>query len=240
MAKTTVMFMGTVPFEAELDGTVVFRTYLDGVTDDSATTRVYFERGGHVVSLTNYFPMAANGRSTLKVTAVTEFFESDYRKDHANIVSLLNYVNSGAFVATPVDADPPSITVKKSSIKGLLFAQGIAGAGQWDGTINLADEFRPVSVDKLTPFDAINVGQFVDRVNVQTVHVMKTGLAQNLDTPIIIEGGYAIGNFAESTEFERKEIPHGDGYDGFSPIMVGVSKIVIGSMSDTPTTEINE
>ncbi len=234
--KTTVMFMGTIPFESEADGVVVFRTYLDGVTDDSATTRVYFERGGHVVSLTNYFPMAANGRATLKITAQTEYFESDYRKRNAEIISLLNYARNhgGAFSETAVDSSVPTISVKKSSIKGLLFAQGIAGAGQWDGTINLADELKPVPVDRINVFNAIRVGRLRDIGTARNITVRNKRLNEPAHSFIIDSGEIVIRAFDEDTGINRKEIPHGDGRDAFRAVRVGGRKITIGSMSATP------
>ncbi len=240
IAKTTVMFMGTVPFEAELDGTVVFRTYLDGVTDESATTRVYFEKGGHVVSLTNYFPMAANGRATLKITAMTEYTESNYRKDHANIVSLLNYASSGVFVATPVASDPPSITIKKSSIKGLLFAQGIAGAGQWDGTINIAEEYAGTEIDTTSTSGAINIGAISETVHTRTMTSKKILATQVMQNPIIAGGEMQVSALFDLVDTETEEIPHGDGSDAFRPIFIDTRKITLGFMSGSASIDTED
>lgn len=250
-AKTTVMFMGTVPYESPADGVVVFRTYLDGVIDDSATVRVYFERGSHVVSLTNYFPMAADGRATLKVTAVTEYFESDYRKENANVISILDYVKnqkvevdtkgvpflSKKYEQQPVDATPPTISISKSSIKGLLFAQGIAGAGQWDGTINVAEDFAAVPLDTLSVFGAIKLGKMIDSPVVKKITVKRANVNQRLDTAIKAGGIYDVLSFDESIGSLTEDIPNGSGTDYFRAISIDGSKYTIGFMNTKASVE---
>lgn len=252
-SKTTVMFMGTVPYESPADGVVVFRTYLDGVIDDSATVRMYFERGSHVVSLTNYFPMAADGRATLKVTAITEYFESDYRKENANVTSILDYVKnqkvevdakgvpflSKTYEQQPVDATPPTVTISKSTIKGLLFAQGIAGVGQWDGTINVSEYLAPVSLDYLTPFGAIKVAGLKDQISAKTIPVRRMNPSDTFSKVKSDNTNY-VCSFGESTSFGLEEIPHGDGTDVFRKLTVGNSKIMLGKVKTVVSTDIEE
>ena len=230
-SKTTVMFMGTVPFESNTDGMITFRTYIDGVLDDTSTLSYYFDRGSHVVSLTNYFPMAADGRATLKVTAITEYFESDYRKKNADIISILDYVKNQTvevdkdgvphltkvYEQTKIDTTPPVTTISKSSIKGLLFAQGIAGAGQWDGTIHVSEEFKAISLDSTTPFAALEVGKFGEKCVVKGVSVKSTTVNELFEA-VVKKQRIDVEEFGEGYSFSREEVPHGDSNDVFVPI----------------------
>lgn len=250
--KTTVMFMGIVPFESSLDGMITFRTYLDGVLDDTAIVSSYFDRGSHVVSLTNYFPMAANGRATLKITAMTEYFESDIRRNNADIVSLLDYVKNQSITTNDkgvpylsktyeqkgIDVTPPTTTIKKSTIKGVLFAQGIAGAGQWDGTINIAEEFSPVSLDTMIPFGALVIGKFRDLCTVNSKLVKQTRLDETFVAVHKIDE-IGVERISEDTSFSREEVPHGDGDEIFVPVSLD-GRFVLDFMKTSLITNLDE
>lgn len=250
-AKTTVMFMGTVPFESSLDGIITFRTYLDGVIDESATVSSYFDRGSHVVSLTNYFPMAADGRATLKITAVTEYFESDYRRGNADIISLLDYVqNQGIEVdkagvphltkeyeQKAIDTTPPVTTIKKSTIKGLLFAQGIAGAGQWDGTINVSEYMDAVPLDTMSVFGEVKVGRMLDKPVLKKVVVKNTKILQKMEEPILAGGINEVMSFDEATSFTKEDIPNGSGTDFFRSISIDGNRITVGFMNTSSSID---
>lgn len=215
--KTTVMFMGTVPFETSLDGTVTFRTYLDGVLDDTAIVSSYFDRGSHVVSLTNYFPMAADGRATLKITAIAEYFESDMRRGNANIISILDYVKNQAiqidakgvpslvkeFQQQAIDTTPPVLTIKKSTIKGLLFAQGIAGAGQWDGTINAIDDLLPIKVNSLF----FNVSSMGESINLKKQKPIVFDLSDEMETTYAGGVEYKVASIVENVGITEEDVP---------------------------------
>jgi hypothetical protein len=244
-AKTTVMFMGTVPFEADLDGVAVFKTYLDGALDETATVHYYFERGSHVVSLTNYFPMAADGRATLKITMITEYFESDYRKQNTDVISILDYVqNQGIevddkgvphltkeFTPGEIDVTPPVVNIKKSTIKGLLFAQGIAGAGQWDGTINVTDGFAPVALRTLVN-GGIRVGCLRDSARFTEFEFLTKNITERLTEHIKAGGEKTIGKLSDAASFEMDQIPVGQGVDYFIGVKVGIP-LRLGFMNDT-------
>lgn len=251
-SKTTVMFMGTVPFDSTLDGMITFRTYIDGVLDDTSTLSYYFDRGSHVVSLTNYFPMAADGRATLKVTAITEYFESDYRKKNADIISILDYVKNQTvevdkegvphltkvYEQTEIDTTPPVTTISKSSIKGLLFAQGIAGAGQWDGTIHVSEEFKAISLDSTTPFGALEVGKFGEKCVVKGVSVKSTTVNELFEA-VVKKQRIDVEEIDEGYSFSREEVPHGDSNDVFVPISMD-GRFVLNFMKTNITSDLNE
>lgn len=251
-AATTVMFMGTIPFESTADGHIVLQSYLDGVLDETSVVRQYVERGQHSVSLTGYYPMKADGRATLKVTMITEYFESDVRIQNSNIISLMDYAKNQAievdeegvphltteYEQQEVDTTPLTVTIRKSTIKGILFAQGIAGAGQWDGTINITDMFEPVKVNMLNPFSVIRVGKFDERVSTRTHLVM--GVHQSEDFRAVDSfREIADGEFIEGTAFEKKDIPHREGVDFLAPVSLD-RRFVLGFMSSAITADIKE
>lgn len=237
--STTVMLMLTIPFEASLDGTVVLNTYMDGVLDETAMVSEYVDRGSHVITVSNYFPMKANGRATLKVGMSVEYTESAIREHDAKIVSILNYIDTGELPDFVPDTTVPTITIKKSAIKGLLFAQGMAGAGQWDGTINAVDYLSPTPIEVLTVFDEVRVGRFSDSASVEATHYVGRVLSQQIGRHTVTLDETVVRSFNESNEFDLEEIPHGDGADGFIPIIVGGAAITLGTLDDSATAEIN-
>lgn len=227
---TTVMFMGTVPYEASLDGNVIIRMYLDGMIDDTATVRQYADRGFNLISLTNYFPMRADGRVTLKITMQAEYFESDARVQQSNIVSMLDYVKNQKvevdskgvpylakeYVQQKVDTTPLTVSIKKSAIKGLLFAQGIAGAGQWDGTINVTDDFKAIKVGS-TFFKVAPMGE---RFTVKKQKPIVFSLEEKIET--LFAGGveYKVAPMGEKIGITEEDVPTIPITEGFRKVQL--------------------
>ena len=107
-----------------------------------------------------------------------EYFESDKRKQDADITTSKNFLTAlsttGATVTDNIvqfpsydpgviDTTVPTATIDKGGVKAVLYGQGIAGEGKWDGTINFSEDIRKIiqftgglTVDKnLT--DSVNV-----------------------------------------------------------------------------------
>ena len=137
--NATPIFIATIPLEMECDGNVVFEYRIDGVTVADCTVTKYLETGKHFVTLSNYFTVNKSERATLTVVAYTEYFESNSRKQDAQIASILKYINTGTYAEQAVDTTMPKAKIPAFGIKAVLFAQGLAGTEHWDGTINLTD-----------------------------------------------------------------------------------------------------
>ena len=157
------LFIATIPFCMDLDGYVVFRYYLDGVLIETDTIRQYVARGEHFATISNNLVIEKNARNTLKVTACTEYFESDVRQQAAKILSFENYISTGTYKELELDTTISSATIAKDSIKAVLFAQGLAGTASWEGTINIVEEMTAVILN-----NALSVIPMNDSVSVNT------------------------------------------------------------------------
>lgn len=143
---TRAIFLATIPFAVDRDGYIVINYYIDGVMQEADTLRQYVERGEHFITISTNRSVERNARATLSVRALTEYFESDTRQQSAKIASILDYISTGTYTEQAVDTTAPKATIAKQTIKAVLYAQGLSGAAEWDGTLNLVDEVAPVQL----------------------------------------------------------------------------------------------
>lgn len=144
-----------VRLETSLDGLLVLQFYNDGVLDKNRTYKQYLERGAHIVTIADVYDMASNERRTINVLAHMEYFESDTRKQDAEIKTQNNFLaaieNNAPTVADNVvvfpayekgviDETVATATIKAGCVNMVLYGQGVAGEGKWDGTINFTEE----------------------------------------------------------------------------------------------------
>lgn len=260
--ETTVLFMTTIPFEASLDGVMAFRYYLDGV--EVSKVKQYVDRGNHVVTLMEYFPMSADGRSTLQVTGISEAFESDVRKQNAKILSFKDWIDhqtvttvttttstitnaeTGEVISTslsestfgyeykeqPVDATVASFGIEKSTVRAVLFAQGLAGQGQWDGTINLTEDIKPVKFI----LDMFKVGTMTDRVVVQKQTPEKIDLNERFKTTFAGGIEYKVAPMTEAVNADRVTIAVTAIQDSMQKVRMDM-KFSLNGMNDSVTIE---
>lgn len=251
--ETTVLFMTTIPFEASLDGVLSIKYYLDGV--EASGVKQYVDRGNHVITLMEYFPMSADGRSTLKVTGISEPFESDVRKQNAKILSFKDWIDhqtittiastnaeTGAITAEsafgyeykehPVDATVASFGIEKSTVRAVLFAQGLAGQGAWDGTINVTDDIEPVKFI----LDMFKVGTMTDKVMVQKQTPEKIDLNDRMK--VTFAGGieYKVGDMTEAVNADAVVIPTTAIRDSMQKVRMNL-KFSMNGMNDSVTIE---
>lgn len=147
----------TARLELSLDGILVLQFYTDGAIDKLRTYRKYLERGEHFVAISDVYNVDNNDRHTISVMAHMEYFESDTRKQQANAKTHNNFLEAikttGATVTDNVVAFPTyevaeidttiaSASIKKNEVCAILYGQGVAGEGKWDGTINFAENIN--------------------------------------------------------------------------------------------------
>ena len=160
--NSRVMFFMTVRLSVSLDGVLVIKFYEDAKADEERVFKKYLERGTHFVTLTELYEVSTNDRRTLSIKAHMEYFESDKRKQDADITTSKNFLTAlsttGATVTDNIvqfpayepgviDTTVPTATIDKGGVKAVLYGQGIAGEGKWDGTINFAE-----NIDKIIDF----------------------------------------------------------------------------------------
>ena len=157
-----ILFLMTVRLSVSLDGVLVLKFYTDAVEDKDRVFKKYLERGTHFVSLNELYTAETNDRHTIVVKAHMEYFESDVRRQAADIATSKNFLQAisdtgaivinevvqfPAYVPGVIDTTIPTATIDKGGVKAILYGQGIATDGKWDGTINFAE-----SIDKIIDF----------------------------------------------------------------------------------------
>lgn len=147
-AATHPIFIATIPFSVDRDGIVVFKYYLDEVLMSDDTVRQYVSRGDHFVTLSNNMSEDENTRHTLAIKACTEYTESDIRQQSAKMMSLEHYISTGEYIAKDIDTTIPTANIAKNTIRAVLYAQGMARTGKWDGTINISDAIAPIATGR--------------------------------------------------------------------------------------------
>ena len=103
LANIRPTFLATIPVEMDLDGNVIISYYLDGKLLDTSTLVGYYERGSHVITITNNFPAKKDEKKTLSVKIKAEYFSSDVRLNKASINSLIGYAMGGVYNPQAVD-----------------------------------------------------------------------------------------------------------------------------------------
>lgn len=188
------IFLMTVRLNISLDGVLVFQFYNDGMIENDRTYRKYLERGEHFVSLSDIYNVSSNTRHTISITAHMEYFESDNRKQQADIQTNKNFLDAlaetGATVTDNVVAFPAyniaeidttvaNANIKKGDVCAILYGQGVAGEGKWDGTINLNDDLGFVVWSGDLSFDKENFNEsFVTTLQVPT----RSNFAESVDS----------------------------------------------------------
>lgn len=148
-ANAHPVFIATIPFTTDRDGYVTFKYYLDEVLMPDDILRQYVSRGDHFVTLSNNMTAEKDTRHTLAVKACTEYVESDARQQAAKIMSFERYITTGKYTAQAIDAAIPKVTIAKNTIRAVLYAQGMAGTDEWDGTINISEYITPMDLPRM-------------------------------------------------------------------------------------------
>lgn len=148
-ANAHPVFIATIPFTTDRDGYVTIKYYLDEVLMSDDTVRQYVSRGDHIVTLSNNLTTEKDTRHTLSLKACIEYFESDIRQQAAKIASFEQYIATGKYMEQPIDTAPPVARIAKNTIRAALYAQGLAGTEEWDGTINIAEYITAMALPML-------------------------------------------------------------------------------------------
>ena len=237
------IFLATIPFTIDRDGYVVFRYYLDGAVMEEDTIRQYVERGEHFATLTNNFLIEKDKRATVSLRACTEYFESDRRKQDAQILSILDYVKNQSiktdtsgnaaltvkYQDTDIDTTIPNATIAKAAIKAVLFGQGMAGQGKWDGTLNVAEDFTAIRIDG----GKITIGTFTETFTAAVQEPKRITAADTYETIQAFPGGEKlVAHFTEDIITMGKEVLHRESDEILHPIRIEHRTIMLSPMTD--------
>lgn len=156
ISEALPIFLTTIPLEMLKDGNIIIRYYVDNMIVNNDTVVNYFDSGKQIVTLVNHFDVAKNAKFQLKVTAQMEYYESETRQQQADINALIDFANSGEYVAGVIDDSVPTAEIDAYAIKAVLFAQGFLGSDKWDGTLYLEDMIERISIDKSVDISTIH------------------------------------------------------------------------------------
>lgn len=155
------IFLLSLRLRTDLDGVINIQFYTDGVVDESRLYRKYLAMGEHIITIADIYAVENNDRHTISVKARMEYFESDTRRQDADIKTHKNFLqalaDTGATVDTEtnivafpayavadIDTTIPTATIKKNECLAVLYGQGIDGSGKWDGTLNFTDDITGI------------------------------------------------------------------------------------------------
>lgn len=193
--KSEPIMLLTVRLSTNLDGVLVIQFYTDGAIDNLRTYRKYLARGEHFISLSDIYNVENNERHTISIKAHMEYFESDTRRQQADIITGNNFLealkNTGATVADNVVAFPTyevgvidttvaTATINKGEALAVLYGQGVAGEGKWDGAISFSENInRTINFRGSLSFDNDN---FSENITANTQIPVGGIFAENLGT----------------------------------------------------------
>lgn len=145
----------SVRINATNDGLLKLQFCTDGVADDTRLYKRFVQRGDNIVTISDIYTADSNERRTISVMASMEYFESDDRKQNAKCITITNFLNaiasnpptvSNNIVSFPayeqgvIDTTVATGLIKANESLAILFGQGIATGGQWDGTLTITED----------------------------------------------------------------------------------------------------
>ena len=175
VANIRPTFLATIPVEMDLDGNVIISYYLDGKLLDTSTLVGYYERGSHIITITNNFPAKKDEKKTLSVKIKAEYFSSDVRLNKASINSLIGYAMGGVYNPQAVDTTPPKGKIAKYSIKATLFAQGMLASKGKEFYGDLAFD-ETIAGIKIKPF----ITELSDSLKHKETHPVGNNINENI------------------------------------------------------------
>lgn len=196
-SDTEIIFMATIPIIADNDGNIIFNYEIDAVPQEYNTIYQYINKGYNTVTLVNYFKMKENARMTLGLTARTEYTESTERQHTAKISALEQYITTGNYTDVAVDTTVPNCKIIQEGIKAVIFAKGITKGNEWDGTINIAEQYKEID----TVYN-VDLAEMTDTMSIITQEPDKTNVIQTYSE--ICLGGVEIVGMNDTVQIIRE------------------------------------
>lgn len=175
--KSEPIFLLTVRLKTDRDGVLVLQFYNDDIIDEDRTYRKYLDRGEHFVSLSDIYHVQNNTRHMISIMAHMEYVESDIRVQQSDIQTHKNFLTAlsetGATVTdnvvsfpdydiAEIDTTVANATIKKGEVVAILYGQGIAGNGKWDGTINFNEDVGVIKFNSSLSFNKESIEEIIN------------------------------------------------------------------------------
>lgn len=164
--KSKPIFLLCVRLTVDLDGVLALQFCMDGIADETRLYRQYLERGEHYITIADVYNVNTNDRHTINVLATMEYFESDSRKQAADVQTHKNFLDALAetgatvgennIVVFPaydvgvIDTTVARATIKQGEVCAILYGQGVAGEGKWDGTLQVIEDIGVLSFTSIS------------------------------------------------------------------------------------------
>lgn len=204
--NSKIIFLMTLRVEMSLDGILLIKFYTDSSADESRVFRKYLDRGEHFLTISDVYTADTNERHTISIKACMEYYESDTRKQAADIQTYKNFLeaiaSTGATVADNVvtfptyekgviDTTIATTIIRAGGVKAMLYGQGVAADGNWDGTINFEDNV------KIAFTGGISLAKLSDYMSKSRLTPSFVGLSEILSS-LNFGGGIALQNISDS------------------------------------------
>ena len=204
--NSKIIFLMTLRVEMSLDGVLLIKFYTDSSADESRVFRKYLDRGEHFLTISDVYTADTNERHTISIKACMEYYESDTRKQAADIQTYKNFLeaiaSTGATVADNVvtfptyekgviDTTIATTIIRAGGVKAMLYGQGVAADGKWDGTINFEDNV------KIAFAGGISLAKLSDYMSESIRTPSPVGLSEILSS-LNFGGGIALQNISDS------------------------------------------
>ena len=204
---SNILFLMTVRINVSLDGVLEIAFYTDAAADAERVFRKYLPRGEHFLTISELYVAETNDRHTITVKAHMEYFESDSRKQAADITTSNNFLqalnDTGASVMDnivvfptyekgKIDKTVATATIEKGGVKAILYGQGIATDGKWDGTISISEGFNIFK-----DFGGANLVGFTGEYG-KNVQNPRTGAFTEAFDRFTLVGGMSVGALSET------------------------------------------
>lgn len=205
--KSKPIMLLCVRLSTDLDGVLSLQFCVDGVADGNRIYKKYLDRGEHFLTISDTYNVEANERRTISILANMEYFESDSRKQAAEVQTQKNFLDAlattGATVAdnvvqfpnyatAQIDTTVATATVKQGESCFVIYGQGIAGEGKWDGTIRFEEYFNTIG------FTGISFANVADEVSTNLQVPIPIVFAENVN--IIEFSGLTMSNITDTVD----------------------------------------
>ena len=183
----TSLFITTISFEFDCDGFVEFNMYVGSALHEGGTICQYCQKGKNIVTFMTYIPCKKGVMYIFSVKARTYYEETKIRVNEAKIktneearnatiiayesivealktsssVPITSLNDTISYNIIEVDKTIPTMTIDEFNIKAAIFGQGLSGAIEWDGNLDLTDTFGLI---KLISTNAIEFSESVSNL----------------------------------------------------------------------------
>lgn len=140
---TIIVVVASIPLEIDCDGVVNVSYYIDTKKSNSIPFDQYYDKGSHILTLTYNVEVPKDTTASFNIYLGTSYYESDCRKQNAQLAGLIKYAKSGgSYSQGTIDTTVPTIKIPDMGIRATIFANDLSKEEfrYWDGTITVKEK----------------------------------------------------------------------------------------------------